>query len=198
MQRSRPSLARAHQCVCAWSRSASGRERCMAISVAVPVGKETADRLVKAHPDGESLRIGPYTDGKADMGPVVTKEAKERILGPDQQGCRARRRSCRRWPRFQAAGLREWPFRRRLPVRRCHMDIYNEIFGPVLSVVRAKLPKKPWNCRSKHEYGNGVAIYTRDGDATAIHRAPVNMACMLDVRCSAGLSLLRRLEVLLV
>ena len=65
----------------------SAGERCMAISVAVPVGTETADRLIeKLTPMVESLRIGPYTDEKADMGPVVTKEAKERILGLINKG----------------------------------------------------------------------------------------------------------------
>lgn len=60
----------------------SAGERCMAISVAVPVGDETADRLIaKLTPMIESLRIGPYTDDKADMGPVITKEARDRILG---------------------------------------------------------------------------------------------------------------------
>ncbi len=59
----------------------SAGERCMAISVAVPVGEETANRLIdKLTPMVESLRIGPYTDEKADMGPVVTKEARDRIL----------------------------------------------------------------------------------------------------------------------
>src|SRR6187402_3578752 len=58
----------------------SAGERCMAISVAVPVGEDTADRLIaKLTPKVESLRIGPYTDDKADMGPVVTKEAQARI-----------------------------------------------------------------------------------------------------------------------
>ena len=65
----------------------SAGERCMAISVAVPVGEETANRLIeKLTPMVESLRIGPYTDEKADMGPVVTKEAKERILGLINKG----------------------------------------------------------------------------------------------------------------
>ncbi len=60
----------------------SAGERCMAISVAVPVGEDTANRLIeKLTPMVESLRIGPYTDEKADMGPVVTKEAREKILG---------------------------------------------------------------------------------------------------------------------
>jgi len=65
----------------------SAGERCMAISVAVPVGEETANRLVeKLIPKIESLRIGPYTDDKADMGPVVTKDAQNRIKGLISRG----------------------------------------------------------------------------------------------------------------
>src|SRR6056297_2528368 len=63
-------------------------ERCMAISVAVPVGEETADRLIeKLAPRVESLKIGPYTAGKdVDFGPVVTNEAKNKILGLVDKG----------------------------------------------------------------------------------------------------------------
>ncbi|MGO6907482.1 aldehyde dehydrogenase family protein, partial [Rhizobium ruizarguesonis] len=65
----------------------SAGERCMAISVAVPVGEETANRLVeKLTPKIESLRIGPYTDDKADMGPLVTKEAYTRVRGLIDRG----------------------------------------------------------------------------------------------------------------
>ena len=82
-------------------------ERCMAISVAVPVGDETADRLVeKLVPRIEKLKVGPYTAGDdVDYGPLVTGAAKERALGLVQFGPRTGRRAGRRWPRFLAAGL---------------------------------------------------------------------------------------------
>ena len=119
----------------------SAGERCMAISVAVPVGKTTADRLIeKLIPRVESLKIGPSTDPAADFGPLVTKEA----LRPRQELCRdrrqGRRQARRRRPRLQDAGLRERLLHGRLPVRQRQPDmrIYKEeIFGPVLSVVRA-------------------------------------------------------------
>ena len=60
----------------------SAGERCMAISVAVPVGKETADRLIeRLIPRVESLKVGPSTDSSADFGPLVTKQALERVKG---------------------------------------------------------------------------------------------------------------------
>jgi hypothetical protein len=81
---------------------------------------------------------------------------------------RGRRDAGRRRPRLQDAGLRERLLHRRLPVRQRHQGhaIYKEeIFGPVLSVVRAKTYEEALDLPMSHEYGNGVAIFTRDGDA---------------------------------
>jgi malonate-semialdehyde dehydrogenase (acetylating)/methylmalonate-semialdehyde dehydrogenase len=82
-------------------------ERCMAVSVAVPVGEETADRLIeKLIPRVESLKIGPYTAGEdVDFGPVVTREALTRIKGLVDKRRGRGRRAEGRWPRLQAAGL---------------------------------------------------------------------------------------------
>ena len=81
-------------------------ERCMAISVAVPVGDDTADRLIeKLAPRVESLKIGPYTAGNdVDFGPVVTGGARANQR-PGRSRCRSGCRAGRRWPRFQPAGL---------------------------------------------------------------------------------------------
>lgn len=157
----------------------SAGERCMAISVAVPVGEETANRLVeKLAPMVESLRIGPYTDEKADMGPVITKEAREKILGLINSGVDQGAKLVVDGRDFKLQGYENGHF-----VGGClfdnvtpEMDIYKtEIFGPVLSVVRAKTYEEALDLPMKHEYGNGVAIFTRDGDAARDFASRINI-----------------------
>ncbi|MDH6264949.1 malonate-semialdehyde dehydrogenase (acetylating)/methylmalonate-semialdehyde dehydrogenase [Rhizobium sp. SG_E_25_P2] len=157
----------------------SAGERCMAISVAVPVGEDTANRLIeKLTPMVESLRIGPYTDDKADMGPVITKEARDRILGLIDSGVEAGAKLVVDGRDFKLQGYENGYF-----VGGClfdnvtpDMDIYKtEIFGPVLSVVRAKTYEEALDLPMKHEYGNGVAIYTRDGDAARDFASRINI-----------------------
>ncbi|WP_137153731.1 CoA-acylating methylmalonate-semialdehyde dehydrogenase [Rhizobium sp. FKL33] len=157
----------------------SAGERCMAISVAVPVGEDTANRLIeKLTPMVESLRIGPYTDDKADMGPVVTKEARDRILGLIDRGVEEGANLVVDGRGFKLQGYENGYF-----VGGClfdnvtpEMDIYKtEIFGPVLSVVRAKNYEEALSLPMKHEYGNGVAIYTRDGDAARDFASRINI-----------------------
>ncbi len=98
----------------------SAGERCMAISVAVPVGKDTADRLVeRLIPRVESLKVGPSTDMSADYGPVVTRQALERIKGYVESRRSGRREARRRRPWLQDAGIRERLLYGWLPVRSC-------------------------------------------------------------------------------
>ena len=86
----------------------SAGERCMAISVAVPVGKKTADMLMeKLIPRVESLKIGPSTDDKADYGPLVTQAALNKVRGYVDTRRQGRRQARGRRPRLQDAGLRE-------------------------------------------------------------------------------------------
>ncbi|MCR9123769.1 MAG: CoA-acylating methylmalonate-semialdehyde dehydrogenase [Phyllobacteriaceae bacterium] len=146
----------------------SAGERCMAISVAVPVGEKTADELVeRLKPRVESLRIGPSTDSDADMGPLVTKDAQERVLGYIDKGVEEGADLVVDGRGFSLQGYEDGYFVGGTLFDRVTTDmtIYKEeIFGPVLSVVRAKTYEEATSMIDAHEYGNGTAIFTRDGD----------------------------------
>ena len=157
-------------------------ERCMAVSVAVPVGEDTADRLIEALvPRIEKLRVAPYTDGDdVDFGPVVTRESKERILSLINSGVEQGAELVVDNRDFSLQGYEDGffvgphLFDRVTP----DMDIYKtEIFGPVLSVVRAGNYEEAIGLAMDHEYGNGTAIYTRDGDTARdfAHRINIGM-----------------------
>jgi len=146
----------------------SAGERCMAVSVAVPVGKKTADILVeKLIPRVEGLKIGPSTDTQADYGPMVTKQLLDKVRGYIDQGVKEGAKLVVDGRNFKLQGYEKGNF-----IGGCLFDdvkpdmtIYKEeIFGPVLSVVRAKDYEEAVRLPSEHEYGNGVAIFTRDGD----------------------------------
>ena len=155
-------------------------ERCMAVSVAVPVGEETADRLVeKLVPRIEKLKVGPYTGGKdVDYGPLVTAAAKERVLRLVESGVDQGAELVVDGRDFSLQGyengffLGPHLFDRVTP----EMDIYREeIFGPVLSQVRAKTYEFAVDLIMKNQYGNGTAIFTRDGDAARDFAARINV-----------------------
>ena len=146
----------------------SAGERCMAISVAVPVGRRTADRLVEAlAPRVRALKVAPATDPDSEMGPVVTAEAKRRItdliaLG-EKEGAEliVDGRGLVLQGYENGFFLGGTLFDRVTP----DMTIYRqEIFGPVLSVVRAESYDEAAHLVNSHEYANGTAIFTRDGD----------------------------------
>ncbi|MEM7774399.1 MAG: CoA-acylating methylmalonate-semialdehyde dehydrogenase [Pseudomonadota bacterium] len=147
----------------------SAGERCMAVSVAVPVGEETADRLVeKLIPRVEGLKIGPSIDVNADFGPLVTaahlQKVKDYVALGIEEGASLKVDG----RDFKMQGYEDGFY-----MGGCLFDdvkpdmrIYKEeIFGPVLSVVRAKTYEDGLALATDHEYGNGVAIFTRDGDA---------------------------------
>ena len=147
----------------------SAGERCMAISVAVPVGEQAAEEIVKRlTPRVQGLRIGPYNDPDADMGPLITRQAKDRVEGYIAKGVEegadlvvdGRGASLQGYENgFFAGGTL---FDRVTP----DMSIYkDEIFGPVLSVARANDFDSAVKMVNEHEYANGVAIFTQDGDA---------------------------------
>lgn len=147
----------------------SAGERCMAISVAVPVGEETADRLVeKLVPRVESLKIGPSTDPSADFGPLVTAEALARVKGYVETGIKEGAELLVDGRDFSMQGYENGFYMGGCLFDKVTKDmtIYKEeIFGPVLSVVRAKSYEEGLTLANDHEYGNGVAIFTQDGDA---------------------------------
>jgi malonate-semialdehyde dehydrogenase (acetylating)/methylmalonate-semialdehyde dehydrogenase len=146
----------------------SAGERCMAISVAVPVGQKTADILVeKLIPRVESLKVGPSTDTQADYGPMVTKAHMQKVRNYVDVGVKEGAKLLVDGRNFKLQGYENGNF-----MGGCLFDhvtpdmrIYKEeIFGPVLSVVRAKDYQEAVRLPSEHEYGNGVSIFTRDGD----------------------------------
>jgi len=144
-------------------------ERCMAISVAVPVGQETADALIaKLIPRIEKLKVGPYTAGNdVDYGPVVTAAAKANILRLVESGIAEGAQLVVDGRGFGLQGYENGFFvgPHLFDHVTTDMEIYRkEIFGPVLSCVRAKTYEEALGYAMDHEYGNGTAIYTRDGD----------------------------------
>jgi len=166
----------------------SAGERCMAISVAVPVGEQTADRLrARLIERVNGLRVGHSLDPKADYGPLVTEAALARVKDYIQQGIDAgaeavvdgRERTTDELT-FDEADLSKGYFIG--PTLFDHvtkdMSIYtDEIFGPVLCIVRATNYEEALALPTEHEYGNGVAIFTRDGDTARdfVSRVQVGM-----------------------
>ncbi|MBL4613571.1 MAG: CoA-acylating methylmalonate-semialdehyde dehydrogenase [Magnetovibrio sp.] len=147
----------------------SAGERCMAISVAVAVGDKTADALIeKLSPKVQALKVAPYTDPSAEMGPVVTKESKERIEGYIQSGVDQGAKLVVDGRGLSLQGYENGYFvgGTLFDNVTTEMDIYkDEIFGPVLAVVRTDEYETALQMVNDHEYGNGTAIFTRDGDA---------------------------------
>ena len=146
----------------------SAGERCMAVSVAVPVGEATANELVKRlTPRIESLKIGPSTDETADYGPLVTKAHLDKVKAYVDLGVKEGAKLLVDGRDFKMQGYENGFY-----MGGClfdevkpQMHIYTEeIFGPVLSVVRAKTYAEALALANDHEYGNGVAIFTRDGE----------------------------------
>ncbi|WP_104043254.1 CoA-acylating methylmalonate-semialdehyde dehydrogenase [Arthrobacter sp. ZGTC412] len=147
----------------------SAGERCMAVSVAVPVGPETADRLVaKLRDRVKGLKVGHSLDRGADFGPVVAASAKERIEGLIQAGVDEGASLLADGRGITVEGYEGgfWVGPTLFDHVTPDMGIYRqEIFGPVLSVVRAADYDEALQLCSRNEFGNGVAIFTRDGDA---------------------------------
>jgi malonate-semialdehyde dehydrogenase (acetylating) / methylmalonate-semialdehyde dehydrogenase len=159
----------------------SAGERCMAISVAVPVGQATADALIKKLvPRVEALKIGLSSDSGADYGPLVTKAALDRVRAYIDTGVAEGAKVLVDGRGFKMQGYEDGFFigGTLFDNVTSDMKIYKEeIFGPVLSIVRARNYEEALRLPSEHEYGNGVAIFTRDGDAARdfVSRVQVGM-----------------------
>jgi malonate-semialdehyde dehydrogenase (acetylating)/methylmalonate-semialdehyde dehydrogenase len=143
-------------------------ERCMAVSVAVAVGG-VGDRLMdKLVPRVRALKIGPGTDPEAEMGPLVTGQHLERVRSYVELGVKEGAKLA-----VDGRGLKLQGYENGFFLGGCLFDnvepemrIYQEeIFGPVLSVVRSPDFDHAAKLVNEHEYGNGTAIFTRDGDA---------------------------------
>ncbi|QSE86199.1 CoA-acylating methylmalonate-semialdehyde dehydrogenase [Rhodococcus koreensis] len=159
----------------------SAGERCMAISVAVPVGEDTAnalrDRLVAALAD---LKVGPGTDPDVEMGPLVTGVHRDKVasyidLGVEE-GAELVVDGRQNIPATGAEGffLGGTLFDDVTPTMRIYLE---EIFGPVLSIVRAESFEKALQLVNDHEFGNGTAIFTADGNTarTYLHQVKAGM-----------------------
>jgi malonate-semialdehyde dehydrogenase (acetylating)/methylmalonate-semialdehyde dehydrogenase len=147
----------------------SAGERCMAVSVAVPVGAGTADELMsRLVPRVEGLKIGLSTDAGADYGPLVSAQAVQKVRDYVEIGVKEGATIA-----VDGRGFKMQGYENGFYMGGCLFDnvtkdmrIYKEeIFGPVLSVVRAAQYDEALALANDHEYGNGVAIFTRDGDA---------------------------------
>ena len=156
----------------------SAGERCMAISVAVAIG-DSADKLIKnITPKINNIKVGPYNDETSDMGPVVSKDAYERINGLIDSGIEEGANLIVDRRNIKLQGYENGYF-----IGPClfdnvkdNMKIYKEeIFGPVLSIVRAKNYEEGLQLVKDNPYGNGCSIFTRDGDTARNFSSEANI-----------------------
>ncbi len=159
----------------------SAGERCMAISVAVCVGDATADALIeKLKPMVQDLRIGPGHHGDPDMGPLVTCQHRDKVQGYVDLGVTEGATLVVDGRDLKVPGhdagfyLGGCLFDYVTPEMRIYRE---EIFGPVLCVMRVKEFSHALDLVNQHEYGNGTAIFTRDGDCARqyAHQVQVGM-----------------------
>jgi malonate-semialdehyde dehydrogenase (acetylating)/methylmalonate-semialdehyde dehydrogenase len=147
----------------------SAGERCMAISVAVPVTDKVADALVeRLKPRVEALKVGPPNDPSVDYGPLVTAENREKVRGLIQKGVDEGAELVVDGRNVSFQGYEGGYYLGGSLFDRvtAQMETYKaEIFGPVLQIARADDFESALRLPTEHEYGNGVAIYTRNGRA---------------------------------
>jgi malonate-semialdehyde dehydrogenase (acetylating)/methylmalonate-semialdehyde dehydrogenase len=157
----------------------SAGERCMAVSVAVPVGQRAADELIeRLAPRVRQLKIGPGAEPGVEMGPLVTREHLDKVRSYVELGLKEGAELVVDGRDFRMQGYEDGfflggcLFDRVSPEMRIYKD---EIFGPVLSVVRQGSFDDAVGIINAHEYGNGTAIFTRDGDAARAFANAVNI-----------------------
>ena len=147
----------------------SSGERCMALSVAVTVGDAAGDALVaKMKQAMTSLKVGAHSDSSNDFGPLISKEHQEKVIGyinsAEEQGAKIVVDG--RYP--EVTGFSEGFFVGGTLIDNVTAEMVSykeEIFGPVLQVVRVDTMQEAMDLIDAHEYGNGTCIFTRDGEA---------------------------------
>ena len=156
----------------------SAGERCMAISAAVAVG-DAGDALVRALTErADAVRVGPGRDEASEMGPVVTLQAKERITGYIERAAQEGARVARDGRGLVVAGYEGGFFVGPTVVDQVTpgMEVYrDEIFGPVLSVLRAGTVDEAIELVNANPYGNGTAVFTSSGEAARRFHREVNV-----------------------
>ncbi len=157
----------------------SAGERCMALPVVVPVGKATADELRKRMvAEIESLRVGISTDPQAHYGPVVSAAHRDKIADYIRIGEAEGAELVVDGRGFSLQGYEKGFFIGPSlfdNVKKGMRTYQEEIFGPVLQIVRAETFEEALSLPSEHQYGNGVAIFTRDGAAARQFASRVNV-----------------------
>jgi malonate-semialdehyde dehydrogenase (acetylating) / methylmalonate-semialdehyde dehydrogenase len=159
----------------------SAGERCMAISLAVPVGEKTANALVeRLIPRVKALKVGPGTDPVSEMGPLVTKQHLDKVRSYIDIGVIEGAALLVDGRETTVNGSKNGYFLGGTLFDRVTtaMRIYKEeIFGPVLGITRAPDYQTAAKMINDHEYGNGTAVFTRDGDAARefAHQIQVGM-----------------------
>ncbi|MFC5337285.1 CoA-acylating methylmalonate-semialdehyde dehydrogenase [Leucobacter denitrificans] len=157
----------------------SAGERCMAISVAVPVGKATADALAaKLTERVKQLRVGDTHDERADYGPLITRDAVDRVTHYIEAGVEEGASLLVDGRGLTVEGFEEGFYLgpSLFDYVTTDMSVYrDEVFGPVLFIARAATYEEALRLPSEHDYGNGVSIFTRDGDTARDFAARVNV-----------------------
>ncbi len=157
----------------------SAGERCMATPVAVPVGEETAEALISMlMPKVESLRIGPSMSEDSDLGPLVTAAHRDRVANYIQMAVDEGQDLLVDGRNFSLQGYEEGFFMGGTLLDHAkpgHKTYEEEIFGPVLQIARAENFEEALALPSQHQYGNGVAIFTRNGAAAREFAHNVNV-----------------------
>ena len=145
----------------------SAGERCMAVSVAVAVG-DVADKLVETiHKKTQQLKVLPWTNKESDMGPLISKEHLQKVINYIDIGVKEGATLVADGRDYKLQGYEKGYFigPSLFDNVRDNMTIYkDEIFGPVLSVVRVNSYDEATELVNKHPFGNGTSIYTQDGD----------------------------------
>ncbi|NVK19965.1 MAG: CoA-acylating methylmalonate-semialdehyde dehydrogenase [Methylocystaceae bacterium] len=157
----------------------SAGERCMATPVAVPVGEGTAERLIeKLVPRVQTLKIGPSMSEDSDLGPLVSGPHRDRVKAYIDMAIEEGQELIVDGREFSLQGYEDGFFMGGTLLDHAkpeHRSYQEEIFGPVLQIVRAENFEEAIQLPSKHQYGNGVAIFTRNGSAAREFAQRVNV-----------------------